>query len=512
MTFYAIDHELNKHKQSIRDFCRHKNGTSGVLFITGPRGIGKTRLVDEALNNRQGDIKRSWYEGLFGEDKDQCRIELTDIQPRGQNRTVVKIEVEPFFPHGYQSSISGNADDDKQNKRELATFQLIRNIVFALTSNLDPRFSTRKHGKTLLTKLGVKEYFFARNALLPRLSFLARILFYIYLFLVVFLSLNDIAFTLPIGCNEFFSFLILNGLNFSFFLVAFVFLRCLDLWGLHKTSAKLYDLVHAQDIKKNSEFGSELNTRINNLWIIPIVLLIGAFSFDLVEGLKQVLKEYQPFIKGGFLAGVLITSLNITQKQKIQVQFSQDNPIWMLTLLKRYLFMLHRCGIEPVLVFDELDKLDQIDVKEQVNENKDQSGELDCFIDVLLRLKHSLGSYSNIILIGNIHLYQKLQEDRHNQKLTLGKLSTLIRRDIVLGAMSYEVANKYLDDKQIQNSDIELKKTYWLRSHGNFSTLIRSLDYQINFSPDEKEDSAYLTDCINRLWQSRMQQAVLGSN
>ncbi len=497
---YAENEQLIELKKSIFTFCQRPNGMGGVMLIAGPRGVGKTRLVDESLNDRQANKKRNCLERLFGEDKYQCRKTIKDVQPRGLDRTIIAIDVEPYFPHSHvarkNTSLPAKDKHKKMNaiETEVATFQLIRNIIFALTSNLDPRVSLRKHGKTLSAKLGLGTYWFSQHAMLPKLSMVSRIVYYCFLLVFVVFTLNFSASYLVFS-NDYF---VIGGLAtlFTLFLliIPYIFLRWRDWCALEKISSLLYDLVHAQDIKKSGETSHELQSKMRNLWIIPLLLFFAAISFEL-SMLKGILTNYKPLVQGGFLAGALITSLNITRKHKLQTEFNQDNPIWMLTLLKRYLFMLHRCAIEPVLVFDELDKLEDDE-------------ELQCFLDVLLRLKHTLGSDITIILIGNFNLYRQLQKDRHNRSMTLGKLATLIQKDIVLGPMQYEIAAKMLSNSGEKDED--RNKTYWLRSHGNFSTLIRTLDYQkAVFDRQEEKVSAGMADIVNQLWSTKLQKALL---
>ncbi|MEQ1531722.1 MAG: hypothetical protein ABL925_20610, partial [Methylococcales bacterium] len=46
------DEESKARIREIRKFCERSVDTGGVLMVTGPRGTGKTRIVDEALNER----------------------------------------------------------------------------------------------------------------------------------------------------------------------------------------------------------------------------------------------------------------------------------------------------------------------------------------------------------------------------------------------------------------------------------------------------------------------------
>ncbi len=145
-------------REQIRAYCQRATNTGGVLLVTGSRGSGKTRLVDEALNERDIDHKPSFFNKLFGNISNSQRIELTR-KPNNVNRHIIKVDVDPFFPHTHTTP------DSTPDENQL-TLALIRNIIFALTSVIDCRYSQRKHGKTMRGKLGFWSYWFSNNALL----------------------------------------------------------------------------------------------------------------------------------------------------------------------------------------------------------------------------------------------------------------------------------------------------------------------------------------------------------
>ena len=60
MTSYFQDTRIASQIQAIREFCQKPAQRSGgILLIAGPRGSGKTRLVDYALNEEKPKLATS---------------------------------------------------------------------------------------------------------------------------------------------------------------------------------------------------------------------------------------------------------------------------------------------------------------------------------------------------------------------------------------------------------------------------------------------------------------------
>ena len=539
----AIGEEFNRKKQKIRDFCERATHSGGVLLVTGTRGVGKTRLVDEALNDR-GKI-------------DACRIQALR-QPRGLKRFIIRVDVDPNFPNPKPETKS--TDDSPPDENTLA-FILIRNIIFALTSTLDSRFSLRKHGKTLYARLGFWNYWFAPNGLMPGVfkgwcwliltaifmsltCLLHHGLILKWLYMISLGTLGAYAMPLSLGGAAFLSLISL--------LWAWLLLRWLDLRAFALISADLYDLAHAQEKTKNHsdnrEDKSEMTSKLP--WLLVGILLICVVIYpNIATSLKDILPKeltslttaattpkpeldkeakgktettpatatnedhlthVQAFIlTAGLLITILVTRTHSQNKQD-RADFGTNNPVWMITLLRRYLYTCHRCGIEPVLVLDELDKLEDIEywVKHKVKD-KDQEKEkpgltkLGMFLMALARLKSSLGAEFLWVLVSGSRLYSYLQEDRHDCKNgALGLLATVIHQDITLGPTDYETAATYFDDL-----DEKIKKNLWLRSRGNFASMIRNHEANKNLSSTPFVNK--LADAVIGIWSPDTQLVFL---
>ena len=526
----AVGVEFENHKKKIHQFCERPTHTGGVLLVTGTRGVGKTRLVDEALNERNTE---------YG-----CgRIERLRL-PRGLMRFIIKVDVDPNFPH--PKAEAGSGADTQPDENTLA-FILIRNIVFALTSTIDSRFSLRKHGKTLYARLGFLNYWFAPNGLLPgvfkgwcvlmllgmlmSLTCLLHhglILKWLPVFILQLLKIDAVA--IPLGSAFACSAIIM--------VLAWLSLRWLDLRALAHISEDLYDLVHAQEKNKNHTHEREDKSEISSKlpWFLLLAVLVWAFynpqsltslskstpqeanaAAENIPLSPQTTKENKPLIGSQALvlaAGMLVTFL-VTRTRKStkldSANFGTKNPVWMITLLRRYLFLCHRCGLEPVLVMDELDKLEEIEYwfkhhKHPSENTETQAGlsKLGMFLMAIARLKSSLGAEFLWILISGSKLYAYLQEDRHDCKNSaLGLLATVIQQDIVVGPTAYNTAKtRYpgLDDKK--------SKELWLRSRGNFATMIRMNEAGEELISSSREEK--LADAVIAVWSSEQQKRLLG--
>lgn len=145
----------------------------------------------------------------------------------------------------------------------------------------------------------------------------------------------------------------------------------------------------------------------------------------------------------------------------------------MVTLLRRYLYIAHRCGIEPVLAYDELDKLeDHLDGNRngvQMVDKQQISPRLHAFLDALLHLRDSSGAVFLTILVTGSKLHYKLRKDRLSSlQLGVGMIQTgtLIQQECCVGPISYNAAKRYFKEKNNGVLDMDYCAYFWLQAHG----------------------------------------------
>ena len=271
--YFHHSDETKRAIKQIRDFCETPalNG-GGMILVTGQRGVGKTRLVDEALNERC-ELKslRARIERLVlvACGHDPCRHRrLTRRRPRGLSRILLPVPVDPFFPDGgtvAATATPGQSAGADHGALDGDTLALLRNLVFALTSTIDPRYAIRRHGRTLKARLGPVTYWFTRTALIrpqhtPKSDgIIGLCLALAYLpGSLVYLWVGEPRLALDFNSvMMFLSWVLLFPLTTLF---AWIWLRHLDFARLRRMTSDLYDLVHAQ------QFSTEAQTRIERTW------------------------------------------------------------------------------------------------------------------------------------------------------------------------------------------------------------------------------------------------------
>ena len=513
--------------EAIRAFCRgpaHPGG--GIFLVAGPRGAGKSRLVDWALNHEPGETEsaqddpdcrtelrpgswRDWafrhLSPLFG-DIPWRRRRCVKRAPRRVERILMPVAVDPFFPNAKGS-------EESPPDPEVDATNLLDNIIFGLTSLVDPRASAQRHGYTLRDRLGFWDYYFSplamyrpdgRPGVLGSALWLVTVLFPVAALAPEWEPLPGI------------SAIWWPALGAGLVIVAWLVLRVRDWRVAAYRGGRLYDLVHAEDSEQVNTEVNERSWRLERQWTQGAGLLAAGTSLGLllVAGAGSELTSTLENHTGALLAllgtGVAVIVFARSRTRKHNARFNGHRRAWRITLLRRYLFVLHRCGIEPVLVLDELDKLepeDAIDSGRRENATEelgkktpepkegqtDAAGEdigardtaegpptsietatkapsvkkkpgtppLDRFEHALRRLKHSVGAEFLWILIGGQGLYSLLQEHRRrHRKGMVGPLATLIQGEVVVGSVRLTTALAYLGissgEEDLRNSVLPL--------------------------------------------------------
>ncbi|RDH86770.1 MAG: hypothetical protein DIZ78_07725 [endosymbiont of Escarpia spicata] len=500
-----IEAERKEDLERIKTFCRERDADGGMLMVCGPRGSGKTRLVDEALAE---DHSKHWWNGhlrrLLGDNHKRCQPRACR-PPRELERILFKVEVDPFFPlpgtNKDHDNRKGCSDPSPRKDPNALAFQLLRNLVFALTSLLDPRPSQRRYGRTLRARLGFWRYWFDPTSLCLSMNKP----FHAYLIGIFFIVLA-LLLTLVTG-GDWGSF----GIFFLSSLVtlppAWAFLRWLDWRALSRFSSHLYDLVHAQDMDQTTQQTKELKLQGNHRWALPASLGLGAGMIFTALGINLFPITFPTETGAGLIgAGLLLLGtgglaaswLGLHKESQIS-HFGQNNPVWMITQLRRYLFLLHRTGIEPVLVFDELDKLEP----KVLTTGERQTHDLDDFLTAIQRLRQILSGDFITLLVGAEGLaaaYEKALAPSFPQPL-----GSMIQETVYLGPISPTSVQEWCkrDEKKIQKGS-SLKQDEalaWVFSNGLYARLQGyQQDSTINQQDPEKITGIVVE--VNNLWSA----------
>jgi len=574
--------------------------SGGVLLVTGLRGVGKTRLVDRALNTRreyerpnlapvqasasQASVGsphcqihlwllqlwriiihgylRSNFAGrilapLSGHDPHRIRL-LSERKPRGTKRLILPIAVDPFFPEAARSDKGPPSDKPEMDRDVLA---LIRNMVFGLTSTIDARHSVRRYGRTLSAWLGWWTLWFNPSVLLrpQQLPGWLGVGIWTLLAFLGGLITGYLLTTLVIPI----SFCLSNLFYFPCsLLLAWIILRYLDLRGLRLMGSQLYDLVHAQSMSMEIQMELERSMRADAKWQGPIralgfalLLAFAGFAWfglgEMNKGPSQQaytstasthqpgppsnpasqstsskipavstapsksqntpfpssksdsshanstpqansfdIKDPKAWLLGilGITGALALGYAGLSRKRR-HATFGTENRAWMITLLRRYLYQLHRAGFEPVLVVDEIDKLEGSptsgsgvgkggegnDGKETDQSQKPSVSEFDRFVHSLVRLKQSLGAEFIWILIDSDRLIERVVRDRRSTEGT-GHTGTLIQDEVLIGPIPFEDFRHYalqrLESKPGWSHEWLLPH-WWLMAGGGFFQLRR---------------------------------------
>lgn len=466
--------------QRLKTYLGGAAADGGVAVVVGPRGSGKTRLVDYALNQHDdsdvglccGDGRPSW----------RWPLQVTR-EPRKLKRYVLKVEVTPpASAQDARPSDAKNTHVDTDRPEDMSAAILDR-MVMELTSQVDPRPSTRRHGKTLRARLGWTRYWFSPTALvtptrLPPSVCLAGLALVYVMAAVCFVSYAHYQ---PWAWVT----VMLLGPP------AWMFLRWRDWQGVIRMTGRLYDLSHAEQVRRvtGDTPGSDAGDRVRNVVAEQMLgLLITVIGGSVTTGgLWFTNKDNQWDVMAWLVGlGVVLVMFGLVSMVRGTMhpqrsEFGGENPAWKITQLRRLLFLLHRCGIEPVLVFDELDKYDSIPSRRSVPEPDpgERYPQLRQFIEGLALLKLNVGAHFLILLIGDIELWNFLDTERG--KHPFGPLSTLIREEIVIGPISWKNAAETLRDMSAEQKSPSASppktendnKLIWLLAQGLFFQMHR---------------------------------------
>ena len=447
--------------------------------------------------------------------------------PREVVRVIVPIPVSPFLNH--PSAARPAKGDEKTLKDGDAAVSpelpLLRNVLLGLTSAIDPRASVRAHGRTLRFRLGFFGYWFSPTGLyLPGLGGVVQMLApwiaagvaFLMVYFGLFCALAGTPETRTLfGCWPLFW--------LCSILLLWVVFRYLDWRSLIRHSARLYDLIHAEETKQKlaQEHRNEAGWKSN--W--SLLMLVSGLAAGI--GATLLLTDGDPSTGiadwlssmgsgelaagAAILAGVTLTlTIASIRKRTSDTTFGWGNPDWLIVLLRRYLFLLHRFGIEPVLVVDELDRL-EAPLRVGVNGKPEQfSGddgraaqpELDAFVNAMVRLKNNLGKEFFWILIGGPGLVRRFQQDA--DCFPPGPLSTMVKKGLVLGAARFEAVAQAMprpeDARTADGSAIDALRIAWLRGRGRYAVIRARRSEEVEPDPTLRARARLLCACIEELW------------
>ncbi len=502
----------------VRKYCREGGADGGMLMVCGPRGVGKTRLVDEALCEDVG--KAPWWRKVFGDNHRRRQPEAIR-PPRGMRRILIKVEVDPFFPHGVGGDEEGAVKQSHPGNLDESAFQLLRNLVFALTSLIDPRISQRQHGRTMRSRLGFWRYWFSCTALswsrdnqddygkgraisqaaLEWLPLLAPMVFAILVECVCFCFGN---------CGQ--GQAVWRPLVFGGVLGVgvLVFLRWLDWRALSQFSGRLYDFVHAQEMRREAKESNTQMRGVSHKWDSGAILLllggvVGVLSAGLWEGWGSSADKLDLplwIAVTGVVAGAGggVWSWQRQRSLSNATHFGLRNPVWLITQLRRYLYLLHRTGIEPVLVFDELDKLETYySGPRQTEVRLVEHPDLQRFIRTIERLRQMLSGDFVTVLVGGWGLATAYERSLANP--FPNPLSSIVREAVYLAPVSPGAACKWWrENRSISDADGE-GRLMWAYSKGYYARFSR---YRIvrSVSPDHRKEILEAVDAVAALWEA----------
>jgi len=438
------------------------------LLVSGPKGTGKTRLVKEAFLKAEGrviseskeemprktisvwvdlstlEIHAPLVEVVDDNDNDQ-ENKSEEKENEISSEINIRISEKNNIP---EKSTIGNKFKLKRKHFNITDKSTLIAIIQATVRRFSPHVFFRYKGAGLRTQLGFRKFYFS----LPRSSqkifiskpYLMGILLFGMFLTVCYSPLFFLYYTSHVPHLSFyqapsiFKWLVQNGyfmdLMVSFFSVVSVFfiswflLRWHEMFLIRRRFNRLYLMSFSDKYEKSWEKSSSLLNKIEN----AASLLPRSLPFNL---------------SGKFL---------LEKKIKEFGNIYSDVPN-LLDQLKIFLFQLHRIGLEPILVIDELDKLGTAtklirtldhDRKnwvwdhqiQQLASNWQENNGLMIFFDILLRFKESLGKHFPIVLIGDINTKRFMEFSKLNNLA----YHTLIKETVLIGQIKVEAWGKVL--------------------------------------------------------------------
>ena len=477
--------------KSIQGYLERPVYEGGVIVICGPRGAGKTRLVNQALN---GERRTGWWDKLLGDGGTRKRLSRMR-PPRGIHRQIIQVNVDPFFPHIYADK--GNKKKSNKQSKDISTptRALLRNLLFALTSNLDPNVQQRSSGRNLRARLGSLHYWLSPSALTLEQH-------------RGDLRFRTIALWATLAASPFCSFIVGKPslLLPLALLPAWMMLRARDWLAVARLNRTLYALAHADEVRESDDSKRKIEIGFQRKWgIAGLSLLLTSSGVALwlhPEWREEILLAITVF------GGVLSLNLLRSRREKSHIGYGMDNLAWPLTLLRRYLFLLHRCGIEPVLVLDELDKLEPGGLDTGGEEGCKYA--CDCHLDdllaAMLRLKQAMGAEFFWVLVGNTGLYERIANARAAKAQAphkgMAPLATLSQVEFCLGPIGYSTTRKYLGDLKLPR---KLHGLAWLVAGGVYSNLRRIAEERGASLPGDLDQASRISTRLDDLWDSPAQ-------
>lgn len=518
-------------RKTIRSFLRQPVAGGGTLLVVGPRGAGKSRLVDECLNDRKLHARPLGRLGrlLFGEPERSKRLRLARA-PRDTARLVVPVPVSPFPDPAPMGPARAAVLDPRTD--------LLGNLVFGLTNALDPHLRWRRQGKTLPSRLGWADFWFSSTGLSLHQSssttaYVPALCIAIFLWAALMMGFG--AWLAGVERLPVAVFGLLSAgpaLVFAWFL-----LRWLDWRALKRSHDLLYNLTHADNssMRKSDEDAASFSVRPPTAVTASGAVSLGVGLLGLAAtvfgGFQQWLETWLGGLlgvsangnagstSGAILPGlgtpalfVILTAVGLLilvssrsyhrQRTNLEASFSASNPAWTINLLRRHLYLLHRCGIEPVLVVDELDKLEAEPSTRPARRRargseREQTDALDDLLFAFTRLKESLGTEFLWILIGGPEVWYRVKRDR--EKSPPGPLATVMTKTVVVGPTTWQVANPFLARFASPDADERILMAAFLNGRGYFALMLGVIESGDRLDGNPKQRVETLIDWLTEL-------------